>query len=183
MPFWRDPAGCAGAVVLLLEDHPLDQRRLAAAVLLAATTRPTSGRRRASPPTPGAAPKPSAVSIDGSGSAGTLAASHARASAWKASSDSDRVEVHQSLPQLGLQHLAGQVAGEHVDELDLPRHLEVRQPLLGERDRRRPRSSARRRRGRRTPCRPRPSARRVRRRRRRRATPSSRISACSTSAG
>ena len=134
MPFWRDPAGRAGAVVLLLEDHPLDQRRVAAVVLLGPATRPTSGPRRASPPTPGGRAKPSAVSIDGSGSAGTFAASQARASAWKASSDSDRSRSISASLQLGLEHLAGQVAGERVDELDLARHLEVGQPLLGERD-------------------------------------------------
>ena len=69
-----DPSGRAGRVVLLLEDQPLAGRRRRARRTPPARTRPTSAPRRASRSHSRCAAKPSAVSSDGSGSAGHVRA-------------------------------------------------------------------------------------------------------------
>src|SRR3982751_5791866 len=73
--------------------------------------------------------QPCAVSIEGSGCAGTLASSQARTSAWNASSSGVRSRftsaVLLGLAKVVLEDLAAGVAGERVDELHLPRGLVV----------------------------------------------------------
>ena len=127
-----DPAGSAGAVVLLLEDHPLDQRRIAAVVLLGPRhDRPARGGELRLPLLVGG---PALGGVHRRQPLGR----HVRGQPLPGLGPEGQLGLGQGqihlLPQLRLQDLAGQVAGECVGELHQPRHLEVGQPFAGERD-------------------------------------------------
>ena len=75
------------------------------------------------------------MSIDGSGSAGTWAASHVARLGLEGQLALGQVEVHRQRPRArSSAPCRTRLRGSDVEELDLARHLEVGQPLLGEGD-------------------------------------------------
>ena len=125
------PSGCAGAEVLLLVDHPLQQRGVAAAVLLGPGDHRQAGVEKHL--------VPAAVLLEAFGGVVGLRRERVLVGGEELAHLGPELrgvvvesQVHQALSRsMRFDHLAAGIAGQRVEEPHRPRRLEVRQMLTG----------------------------------------------------